>query len=205
MTLFDANLLLWTLKESASLLSITWRTKVVKIFVTNTPWFLFKLNFAIYLVKAGLDQSNKVEIPDRLTKFDISHYSSSSLEGTTVKSPTSPIKSSLPQKPPSPTKRVPPAVPARHPSTTLSTGKGDNSTSPGDNSSTTSGQQKLVAPTNTKKIGKKIEIVLTKGIEMSLTSIIYLYILVCSVKNVFVRKDLWILEMRETCKESPQQ
>ena len=55
----------------------------------------------------------------------------------------------------SPTKKTPPAIPARHPSTTLSTSS----------SSSSSAQPKtgLTAPTNTRKIGKKLHIQLTKG------------------------------------------
>lgn len=47
----------------------------------------------------------------------------------------------------SPTKKVPPTVPARHPSTALSSPT----------------KTKITAPTNTRKIGKKIPIQLTKG------------------------------------------
>ncbi|KAK3108784.1 hypothetical protein FSP39_015692 [Pinctada imbricata] len=90
------------------------------------------------------------------TSTPAQNSSSSSLEGTVVKSPILPNKPAPPAVPPSPSKRVPPVVPMRHPTTSLTTDKGENS-------GTTTGQQKLVAPTNTKKIGKKIDIVLTKG------------------------------------------
>ncbi|XP_078322047.1 partitioning defective 3 homolog isoform X2 [Crassostrea virginica] len=79
----------------------------------------------------------------------VQNSSSSSLEGTFP----SPIKPAIPAKPLSPTKKVPPAIPTRNPDTALS-------------SSTTGGAKdrgKLVAPTNTKKIGKKMEITLIKG------------------------------------------
>lgn len=81
--------------------------------------------------------------------------------GADIKSPRTPralidvqpIKPGPPIKPPplSPTKRVPPAVPTRHPSTTLTKEQSDSSL------------KDIIAPTNTKKIGKKIEIQLTKG------------------------------------------
>lgn len=63
-----------------------------------------------------------------------------------------PIKTGQPisPAPPSP-KKVPPAVPARHPSTTLSKPPAERN---------------LSAPTNTRKIGKKISIHLQKGIQL---------------------------------------
>lgn len=73
--------------------------------------------------------------------------SSSSIEGIIP----SPIKPVIPAKPTSPTKKVPPAIPTRNPDTTLSMGNA------------TKERNKLVAPTNTKKIGKKMEITLVKG------------------------------------------
>ena len=60
--------------------------------------------------------------------------------------PGPPIRPGLPNKPQSPTKKVPPAVPARDPKTSLS-----------------SQENAIIAPTNTKKIGKKIPLQLKKG------------------------------------------
>ncbi|XP_065930010.1 partitioning defective 3 homolog isoform X5 [Magallana gigas] len=77
----------------------------------------------------------------------VQNSSSSSIEGLIP----SPIKPVIPAKPTSPTKKVPPAIPTRNPDTTLSTGNA------------TKERNKLVAPTNTKKIGKKMEITLVKG------------------------------------------
>lgn len=54
--------------------------------------------------------------------------------------------------------QVKPIPPARHPSTTLS-----SSPSKREAGSKSDGKPKLVAPTNTRKIGKKITINLTKG------------------------------------------
>ncbi|ESO84545.1 hypothetical protein LOTGIDRAFT_132029, partial [Lottia gigantea] len=53
------------------------------------------------------------------------------------------------ETPPSPTKKTPPAVPVRHPSTSLSHENKD--------------QHTFIAPTNTRKIGKRINIQLKKG------------------------------------------
>ena len=60
--------------------------------------------------------------------------------------------------------QVRPVPPARHPSTTLSASptKKDAPPIPAPKSE---GKPKLVAPTNTRKIGKKINITLTKGPE----------------------------------------
>ncbi|XP_062570152.1 partitioning defective 3 homolog isoform X4 [Saccostrea cucullata] len=76
----------------------------------------------------------------------VQNSSNSSIEGYAP----SPIKPAVPAKPVSPTKKVPPAVPTRNPGTTLS-------------SNVSKERSKLVAPTNTKKIGKKMEITLIKG------------------------------------------
>ncbi|XP_050419284.1 partitioning defective 3 homolog isoform X2 [Patella vulgata] len=54
-------------------------------------------------------------------------------------------------KPTSPTKRTPPAVPVRHPSTSLTNENKENK------------EPAFIAPTNTRKIGKKINIELKKG------------------------------------------
>ncbi|KAL3831306.1 hypothetical protein ACJMK2_023076 [Sinanodonta woodiana] len=61
----------------------------------------------------------------------------------------------------SPTKKMPPAIPVRHPSTTLSMQKMDTENK-GDSESVVK-ERAIIAPTNTKKIGKQIEIQLTKG------------------------------------------
>ncbi|KAK3587877.1 hypothetical protein CHS0354_019766 [Potamilus streckersoni] len=61
----------------------------------------------------------------------------------------------------SPTKRTPPAIPARHPSTTLSTQKMDTENK-GDTESVVK-ERGIIDPKNTKKIGKQIKIQLTKG------------------------------------------
>ncbi|XP_056007417.1 partitioning defective 3 homolog isoform X5 [Ostrea edulis] len=100
----------------------------------------------------------------------VQNSSSSSIEGVIP----SPVKPAIPAKPSSPTKKVPPAVPTRNPNTALSgntstTLSGNTSTTLSGNASTAlSGngskeRNKLVAPTNTKKIGKKLDIVLVKG------------------------------------------
>ena len=60
--------------------------------------------------------------------------------------PGPPIRPGLPNKPQSPTKKIPPAVPVRDPKTSLSTQ-----------------ENAIIAPTNTKKIGKRIPIQLKKG------------------------------------------
>lgn len=60
--------------------------------------------------------------------------------------PGPPIRPGLPGKPQSPTKKTPPAVPVRDPKTSL-----------------TSQESAIIAPTNTKKIGKRIPIQLKKG------------------------------------------
>lgn len=65
------------------------------------------------------------------------------------KSPSSATTSEGEIKPPvSPTKKTPPAVPARNPNTVL----------------TSQPKSRIVAPTNTRRIGKKIHIQLKKGI-----------------------------------------
>ena len=69
---------------------------------------------------------------------------SSSVQG--AKSPS--------EMPPSPFKKTPPIPPTRHPSTTLT-----NSTT----SSNNKPRKLIIAPTNTKKIGKRVEIQLVKG------------------------------------------
>ena len=57
--------------------------------------------------------------------------------------------------PPLSPKKTPPPLPARHPTTAL--------THSGQSSSGASSKARIIAPTNTKKIGKKIHIQLSKG------------------------------------------
>ena len=64
-----------------------------------------------------------------------------------AKSPVQP-----PSGPPSPFKKTPPIPPQRHPSTALS-----------QSSSANKPHKVIIAPTNTKKIGKRVEIQLVKG------------------------------------------
>ena len=88
-----------------------------------------------------------VESPDLISTPTDSGPSVSTSKSSIVVTPLSSKAGSLPG---SPSKKTPPAIPARHPTTVLS-------------ATSSPAKAKIIAPTNTRKLGKKIAIELTKG------------------------------------------
>lgn len=100
----------------------------------------------------NIDTESPKSSPDE-TSTPLDKPPESSITYDSVSLPTENAKSPA-ISPPSPFKKTPPIPPQRHPSTTLS-----NSTS----SSSNKPRKLIIAPTNTKKLGKRIEIQLVKG------------------------------------------
>ena len=102
-------------------------------------------------------ESPKSSPDDTSTPLDRQSQSSSNDNVLSSPSDTPQSPTKLPSGPQSPFKKTPPIPPQRHPSTTLT-----NSTSP-TSSNVNKPRKIIIAPTNTKKIGKRIEIQLVKG------------------------------------------
>ncbi|KAL4222826.1 Partitioning defective 3 [Mactra antiquata] len=119
---------------------------------------------------------NSSEAPSTLSQDSQSDQQSSSSKNSQPISASSPIKSQPIGK-----RAPPPAPPQRHPSTTLSSNSqseidaendnkkdienksGSSSPSPSASGTLTKNREAIIAPTNTKKIGKRYEITLVKG------------------------------------------